>query len=138
MKKHCLAIIIVSWITIAILAIALFLATPHYMSFSRGSIQFKKVMVDGQPFLKVEGDAMNYLAQFQIVSVTRDDAKRQIVVTYFIVIKDPVINERVSNGWPIFCPLKGATPGKYSVIYMTDEGETPAGSIDVDEDFGAK
>lgn len=131
MKKTLIAIIAISWLIVVALSVILLLATPHDLPISAGSIKAKKVMIDGQPFIRIDGDGMNYVSQFQLINVDRDDSGKRIVVRCFRIMKNPFSKAIVSDGWPVFCPLEGATLGKYSVVYRSSEGEQLAGTFDV-------
>ncbi len=131
MKKIFIAIIVTSWLVIFALGIILSLATPHYMQMSAGTIKAKKVSIEGQPFIRIDGEAMNYLGQFQLINVDCDDSSKRITVTCCIIYKNPFSKIVLGDGWPVFCPLEGAKPGKYSVVYKSSEGEQTAGTFDV-------
>jgi hypothetical protein len=131
MKKAFVAIIAVSWVVIIALGIILMLATPRDWPITSGSIKIEKVVIDQKPFVKIDGEGMNYLGQFQLINVDLDDSRKRISITRCIIFKNPFSKIILSDGWPTFCPLEGAKPGKYSVVYKTDKGEETAGTVDV-------
>jgi hypothetical protein len=116
----------VAVLVILVLAIILNLATPRDWPMTPGSIKAKKVSVDGKSYVMVEGDGMNYLGQIQSINMDFDNLGKRIVVSRFLIRKIVV-----NNQWPVFYPLDGMKPGKYSVVYMSSDGEQAAGNFDV-------
>jgi hypothetical protein len=112
------------------LAIVVWLATPRDWPMSAGTIKARKVVVDGQSFVMVEGQPMNYLGQMQCINIDFDNAGR-LLVTRCLVLRSPFSKIVVNNQWPVFYPLADLKPGKYSVVYRSSEGEKTAGSFDV-------
>jgi len=101
------------------------------MPMSPESLKFEKVIIGGQPFLRVDGNAMNYLGQFQLINVDRDDSNHQVIIMCLVIPINPFSKVRVADGWPVFCPLAGAKSGKYSIVYKSNKAEAVIGSVDV-------
>lgn len=130
-KVILIVLLTVSGLVILALGMILCLATPRQWPMTSGSITVKKVLVDGQSFVMVDGEPMNYLGQIQSINVEFDDAGRHLVVTRCLIRWNPFSKIVVNNQWPVFYPLSGVKPGKYSVVYKTDEGDAIAGNFDV-------
>lgn len=132
MKIKIQAIYLIMIIGFLVLLVSLigiiFLATPRYMAMN--SLQFKKIAIEGSPFVRFDGTPMNYLGQFQMLSVERDDSKREITVKCLIILKNPFTKTSVGDGWPLFCPLEGAPLGKYTIVLESEKGKTVVGSLD--------
>ena len=120
-------------LTLAVLAlgIILLLATPRAWPMTPGTIKTKKVLIEGQPFVMIDGEGMNYLGQIQSINVELDAGGNKLVVNRCMVRWNPLSKITVNNQWPVFYPLEFMKPGKYSVVYITKEGEATAGNFDV-------
>jgi hypothetical protein len=113
------------------LAIIIWLATPRDWPMTSGTIKAKKVTIEGNSFIMVEGEPMNYLGQIQSINLDFDDTGIRIVVTRCLIRWNPFSKIIVNNQWPVFYPLEGVKPGKYSVVYRSAGGEVTAGYFDV-------
>jgi hypothetical protein len=112
-------------------AIILWLATPQPWPIPPGTLKAKKVTVDGQSYILIEGEPMNQLGQVQSINVELDTDAKRIVVSRCIVRWTPFSKITVNNQWPVLYPLDSVKPGKYAVVYLTKEGEATAGNFDV-------
>ena len=127
------AVITLLFLLLIVLGVLLWLATPHEWLISQGTLKAKKVTVDGQSYVMIEGEAMNQLGQIQSVNLKLDDDRNKLLVSRCMVRWNPLSKITVNNQWPVFYPLESAKPGKYSVVYMTKEGEVTAGSFEVNK-----
>ena len=118
-------------LVIVALGVILALATPRDWPMTAGTLKASKVMVDGQRFVMVDGQPMNYLGQIQSINMDFDGSGNRIVVTRCIVRWNPFSKIVVNNQWPIFYPLEGLKAGKYSVVYRSSEGEQVAGTFEL-------
>lgn len=125
------AVIALLILLVVALGVFLWLATPHDWPISQGTLKARKVSLDGQSFVMIEGEAMNQLGQLQSINVELDAGGNRLVVSRCMVRWNPLSRITVNNQWPVFYPLDSAKPGKYSVVYMTKEGEATAGNFDV-------
>jgi len=131
MKTILVILAVAAVLVILALAVVVCLATPRDWPMTAGSIKAKKVLVDGQSFAMVEGQPMNYLGQIQSINMDFDDSGKRIVVSRCLIRWSPFSKIVVNNQWPVFYPLEGMKPGKYTVVYRSSEGEQTAGSFDV-------
>ena len=131
MKTILILVVAVAVIIIVALAVILCLSTPRNWPMTAGTLKARKVTVDGQSFVMVEGQPMNYLGQIQSINIDFDDTGKRIVVSRCLVRWNPFARMTVNNQWPAFYPLADVKPGKYSVVYTTTEGEAVAGSFEV-------
>ena len=120
-------------LTLAVLALGvlLWVATPKPWPISQGTLKVKKVKMDGQSFVMIDGEPMNKLGQVQSINVQPDNEKRRLVVQRCIVRWNPFTSITVNNQWPIFYPVESLKPGEYKVVYTTSEGEAIAGSFEL-------
>jgi len=122
-------------VTLALLVMAtvviIRLATPQPWPIPPGTLKARKVTVDGQSYLLIEGEPMNQLGQIQLINVEFDADAKRIVVSRYIVRWTPFSGITVNNQWPVLYPLDSVQPGKYAVVYLTKEGEAAAGNFDV-------
>jgi len=116
---------------IVAMAIVVWLATPRDWPMTAGTIKARKVVVDGQSFVMVEGQPMNYLGQMQSINIGLDDSSNRFIVSRCLVLRSPFSKIVVNNQWPVVYPLADVKPGKYSVVYRSSEGEQTAGSFEV-------
>jgi hypothetical protein len=131
MKTFLAILAVVCVLIILALGIVVWLATPRDWPMTSGTIKAKKVLIEGQSFVMVEGQPMNYLGQVQSINFDFDDSGSRIVVTRCLIRWNPFNKIIVNNQWPVFYPLEGIKPGKYSVVYRSSEGEATAGNFDV-------
>lgn len=124
-------LLIGSLFAVVVLGILLILATPQRWPMTPGSVTAKKIFVDGQAFVVIEGEPMNYLGQVQSINVEFDHSGKELMVTRCIIRWNPFSKIVVNNQWPVFYPLAGVKPGKYPVIYNSSEGDQTAGSFDL-------
>lgn len=113
------------------LAAVLWLATPEAWPIQAGSLRAKKVAVDGQTFVLIDGQPMNCLGQIQSINVTVDLPKKTILVSRCLIRKNPFTRISVNNQWPQLYPVQSLPPGKYSVEYQSTDGNALAGTIEV-------
>jgi hypothetical protein len=111
--------------------VILWLATPQPWPISPGTLKVKKVAFEGQSYVMIEGQPMNKLGQVQSIHVEVDADAQRIVVSRCIVRWIPFSRVTVNNQWPVFYPLDCLAPGRYSVVYLTKNGEATAGYVDV-------
>ena len=130
MKTGIIVLGVVAALLIVALGVIVVLAIPRDWPMSAGTIKAKKVVVDGQSFIMVEGQPMNYLGQIQSINIDFDDAGR-LLVTRCLVLRHPFSKVRVNNQWPVFYPLADVKPGKYPVVYRSSEGEQTAGTFEL-------
>lgn len=130
MKTTFAILIAVLVVAIIALGIIILLATPRDWPITAGTIKAQKVVVDGQSFVKIDGESMNYLAQIQSINIEFDNASKRILVSRCKITMNPFSRIVVNNQFPVFYPLDGIKSGKYSVVYETKDGETVAGSFD--------
>lgn len=116
---------------VVVSVVILRLATPQPWPIPPGTLKVKKVSVDGQSYLLIEGEPMNQLGQVQSINVELDADGKKLVVSRCIVRWTPLSRITVNNQWPVFYPLDSVKPGKYAVVYATKEGEATAGNFDV-------
>jgi hypothetical protein len=109
----------------------LWLSRPQVWPIPQGTLKAKKVMVDGQSYLMIDGEAMNKLGQIQSINLELDPVGKRLQVNRCMVRWSPLSRIRVNNQWPVFYPLDSLKPGRYSVVYATKEGEAAAGEFDV-------
>ncbi|MEI7808570.1 MAG: hypothetical protein WCJ07_08815 [Verrucomicrobiota bacterium] len=131
MKTFLVISVVICVIVILVLTVILWLATPHNWPMTSGTITAKKVLVEGQSFVMVEGQPMNYLGQIQSINLDFDDSGHHLVVARCLIRWNPFNKLTVNNQWPVFYPLEGVKPGKYTVVYQTKEGEATAANFDV-------
>ncbi|NGO39221.1 hypothetical protein G4L39_07390 [Limisphaera ngatamarikiensis] len=116
---------------VVVSVVILWLAAPQPWPVPPGTLTVKKVAFDGQSYVKIEGEPMNALGQVQSINVEVDDDAQRIVVSRCIVRWSPFSRVTVNNQWPVFYPLDSLKPGRYSVVYLTKDGEGTAGYVDV-------
>jgi hypothetical protein len=131
MKTILILLLVVALLAVVALGIILAVSTPRDWPMSSGTIKAKKVLVNGQSFVMVEGEPMNYLGQIQSISVEFDNAGKHLVVSRCLIRWNPFSKIVVNNQWPVFYPLADVKPGKYSVVYESSEGEQTAGTFEV-------
>jgi len=130
--KKILAIALTISIAVAVcLGLILRLATPENWPIPAGTLKAKKIQIDGQPFIMIEGESMNYLGQIQSINLDFDQSNNRIFVSRCLVRWNPFNKIIVNNQWPVLYSLDSMKPGKYSVIYKSSDGEQTAGIFDV-------
>jgi hypothetical protein len=107
------------------------LTTPQPWPIPPGTLKVKKVAVDGQSYILIEGEPMNQLGQVQSINVELDADAKKLIVSRCIVRWTPLSRITVNNQWPVFYSLDSVKPGKYAVVYPTKEGDATAGNFDV-------
>jgi len=105
--------------------------TPAVWPITPGTLKATRVKVAGRDFVMVDGEGINQLGQVQSIAMDFDDAAKKISVNRYLIRWNPFTKITVNNQWPVFYPLEGLKPGKYSVVYKTKEGENIAGTIEV-------
>jgi hypothetical protein len=116
---------------VVVSVVILWLATPQPWPLSPGTLKVKKVAFDGQSYVMIEGEPMNKLGEVQSINVELDADAQRIVVSRCILRWTPFSKVTVNNQWPVFYPLDSLKPGRYSVVYVTKDGEATAGYVDV-------
>jgi len=116
---------------IVVSVVIVWLAAPQPWPLAPGTLNVKKVAFDGQSYVMIEGEPMNKLGQVQSINVELDADAQRIVVSRCIVRWTPFSKVTVNNQWPVFYPLDSLKPGRYSVVYLTKDGEATAGYVDV-------
>jgi len=124
---------VIGFLTVLLLALAasFWLATPRNWPIPRGTLTAKKVTVDGKTYVMVQGEPMNQLGQMQSINLELDLDHRKLVVRRSIVRWNPLSKVNVNNQWPLLYSLEFLTPGRYSIVYITADGEATAGGFDV-------
>ena len=131
MKTVLTILVVVCVLVVLALSIVVWLSTPRDWPMTPGTIKAKKVVIEGQSFVMVEGQPMNYLGQIQSINIDFDDSGSRVIVTRCLIRWNPFNKIIVNNQWPVFYPLDGIKPGKYSVVYRSSEGERNAGNFEV-------
>lgn len=129
MKAMPALVVVLSVFVVALIAM-LWVSTPKPWPISQGTLKAKKVSVDGQPFVMIDGEAMNMLGQIQSINIELDADSKKLIIDRCIVRWNPLSKIIVNNQWPVFYPLDGLKPGKYAVVYRTYEGEATAGHFE--------
>ena len=127
MKSFCAGLTVLG----ILLAILIVLATPRKWPFGVGELKAKKVLIEGQPFIKIEGDPMNYIGQIQSLNVVFDPSVNRIIVSRCRIQWNPLTKITINNQWPVIFPLDFLKPGKYAVVYQTKNGENIAATFDM-------
>ncbi len=118
-------------VAVIVLGIMFLLATPRSWPIASGTVKAKKVEADGQHFVRIDGEAMNYLGQVQSINVEFDAATKRITLNRCMIRWNPFSKITVNNQWPVFYPLDDMKPGKYTVVYNSSEGQVTAGTFDM-------
>lgn len=113
------------------LCVFLWLSTPHIWPIPQGTLKAKKITLDGQKYVMIEGESMNQLGQLQSINMELDTVGNKIHVNRCMVRWNPLSRITVNNQWPVLYPLESVKSGRYSVVYATKEGEVTAGDFDV-------
>jgi hypothetical protein len=125
------------FVAVAVLVFALGLfqllssMTPRVWPITQGTLKVTKVVIGGQNFVMIDGEAINQLGQIQSLEVVLDSSANKLVVNRYRILWNPFTKITVNNQWPIFYPLESVKAGQYSVVYQTKEGEATAGNFDV-------
>jgi hypothetical protein len=131
MRVPLLTLCVVFVLLVVVLSILLRLSTPLEWPFTPGSVKARKVTLDGQSFVFIEGEPANYLNQLQSIDVRCDSARKVILVTRCSLQWNPFTKCKVNNNWPILFSLQGLEPGEYSILYRTSNGDSSAASLNV-------
>ena len=131
MKKILAIALTISIAVVICFGVVLRLATPENWPIPAGTLKAKKAQIDGQPFIMIEGESMNYLGQIQSINLDFDQSNNRILVSRCLVRWNPISKIIVNNQWPVLYSLDSMKPGKYSVIYKSSDGEQTAGTFDV-------
>ena len=131
MKKILAIALTISIAVVICFGVVLRLATPENWPIPAGTLKAKKAQIDGQPFIMIEGESMNYLGQIQSINLDFDQSNNRILVSRCLVRWNPFSKIIVNNQWPVLYSLDSMKPGKYSVIYKSSDGEQTAGTFDV-------
>ena len=130
--KLTIAILVAALVLLVVASIVILqLVTPQPWPIPPGTLKAKKVALDDQSYIMIEGEPMNQLGQVQSINVELNADTQQLVVSRCIVRWTPFSKLTVNNQWPVFYPLDSVKPGTYAVVYQTKEGEATAGNIDV-------
>ena len=100
MKKFIAISATVCVLIILALSIVLAMATPRDWPMVPGTIKARKVLIEGQSFVMVEGESMNYLGQIQSINVDFDVSNNRILVTRCLILWNPFSKITVNNQWP--------------------------------------
>jgi hypothetical protein len=117
---------------VVVVILMLWLATPQYWPIPPGTLKAKKVVIEGQAYVMIEGEAMNQLGQIQTINVELDVESKKLVISRSIVRWTPFSKVIINNQWPFFYSLDSMDPGKYVVVCSTKEGEFTAGNFDIE------
>ena len=109
-----------------LLAELLAVMTPSSWPITPGSLRVTKVRIAGEDYVMIQGDGINKLGQIQSIDVGFDEPRKRIVVNRYIIRWNPFTRITVNNQWPVFYLLESFPPGKYSVVYMSSDGEATA------------
>lgn len=111
--------------------VVLLLGTLQPWPIPSGTLEAKKVSVEGESYIMIQGEPMNALGQVQVLDVELDEDAQKLTVSRYIVRWNPFSEITVNNQWPVFFALESVKPGKYAVVYSTKEGEATAGYFEV-------
>jgi hypothetical protein len=128
-KFAMLCAIILLLAVIACLLLVIRIITPEEWPVEAGTLKVETVDINGQAFVKVEGEPINFLGQIQSINIGFNDSSNVLMVARCKIRWSPFSSVTVNNQWPVFYPLAGLKPGKYTVNYKSAKGEATAGSF---------
>lgn len=131
MKIKLIIVAVASVVFASGLFLLLSLMTPRVWPITSGTLKVTKVAIAGKNFAMIDGEGMNYLGQIQSLEVVLAADSNKLVVSRYMVRWNPFTKITINNQWPILYPLEFMERGKYSVVYLTKEGEAIAGNFDV-------